>query len=175
MLYPRPTLTRRQLLRRAAGGFGAIALSAMLAEQAAAEQRREADPLAPKLPHHPARAKRVIFLYMRGGVSHIDTFDPKPKAVADHGKTLTVDNWQGRLGKFTRYLCKPRWAFRPGGKCGTEVSDLFPHVRGMVDELCVIRSMESDHTNHYESTLGMHCGSFTFARPSMGAWVSYGL
>ncbi|HMF12314.1 MAG TPA: DUF1501 domain-containing protein, partial [Gemmataceae bacterium] len=166
---------RRQLLRRAAGGFGAIALSAMLAEQVAAEQRRDADPLAPKLPHHPVRAKRVIFLYMSGGVSHVDTFDPKPKLVADHGKTLTVDNWQGRLGQFKRYLCKPKWAFRPGGNCGTDVSDLFPHVRGVVDDLCVIRSMESDHTNHYESTLGMHCGSFTFARPSMGAWISYGL
>jgi hypothetical protein len=168
-------MTRRQLLRRAAGGFGAIALSAMLAEQTAADQRRDADPLAPKLPHHPARAKRVIFLYMSGGVSHVDTFDPKSKLVANHGKTLTVDNWQGRLGKFTRHLCKPRWAFRPGGKCGIEVSDLFPHVRGVVDDLCMIRSMESDHTNHYESTLGMHCGSFTFARPSMGAWISYGL
>jgi hypothetical protein len=95
--------TRCYLLRRAASGFGATAISAKLAEQAAAEQRRDTDPLAPKLPHHPARAKPVIFLYMSGGVSHVDTFYPKPKLVAGHGKTLTVDNWQGRLGKFTRY------------------------------------------------------------------------
>src|SRR6185295_8549424 len=90
-------------------------------------------------------------------------------------KTLTVDNWQGKIGEFKRFLKKPNWAFRPGGKCGTEVSDLFPHVRGVVDELCVIRSLESNHTNHYEGTLGMHCGSWTFTRPSIGAWVSYGL
>jgi hypothetical protein len=88
---------------------------------------------------------------------------------------LTVDNWQGKRGTFKRYLTKPRWAFKPGGKCGTLISDLFPHVRSVADELCVIRSMESDHTNHYESTLGMHTGSFSFARPSVGAWVSYGL
>jgi hypothetical protein len=86
-----------------------------------------------------------------------------------------VDNWQGKIGEFTRYLKKPDWQFGRGGKSGIEVSDLFPHMRGVVDDLCVIRSMESNHTNHYESTLGMHCGSWDFARPSIGAWVSYGL
>jgi hypothetical protein len=174
MAFREVNVTRRELLGRAAGGFGAIALAGILAEQAAAEQPA-ADPLAPKRPHHPARAKRAIFLYMTGGVSHVETFDPKPKLAADHGKTIRIDNWQGRLGEFQRYLTRPQWAFRPGGKCGTEVSDLFPHVRSVVDELCVIRSMSSDHTNHYEGTLGMHTGSFSFARPSLGAWVSYGL
>ena len=167
--FDRPT--RRELLCRAAGGFGAIALGALLAEEA----RAAADPLAARKPHHRARARRVIFLYMTGGVSHVDTFDPRPRLSADHGKTITVDNWQGKLGSFKRYLKRPNWPFKPGGRCGTAVSDLFPHVRGVVDELCVIRSMESDHTNHYEATLGMHTGSFTFARPSVGAWVSYGL
>jgi hypothetical protein len=167
-------VTRRELLCRAAGGFGAVALAAMLSEQ----QGRAApagDPLAARPPHRPARARRVIFLYMTGGVSHVDTFDPRPKLFADHGKTVTVDNWQGKLGQFTRYLKKPQWEFRPGGACGTEISDLFPHVRAVADDLCVIRSLSSDHTNHYEGTLGMHTGSFTFARPSIGAWVSYGL
>jgi hypothetical protein len=112
---------------------------------------------------------------MTGGVSHVDSFDPKPELFAHHGKQITVDNWQGKLGEFTRYLKQPNWAFKPGGESGIEVSDLFPHVRDVVDDLCVIRSMESDHTNHYESTLGMHCGSWTFARPSLGAWISYGL
>jgi hypothetical protein len=134
-----------------------------------------ADPLAPKKPHFESKAKRVIFLYMTGGVSHVDSFDPKPELIANHGKRITVDNWQGKLGEFTRYLKAPNWKFKPGGKSGIEVSDLFPHVRDIVDDLCVIRSMESDHTNHYESTLGMHCGSWTFARPSIGAWISYGL
>ncbi len=166
--------SRRELIRRAAGGFAGIALAGMLAdENRAGESVR--DPLAPKRPHFPARAKRVIFLYMTGGVSHVDTFDPKPKLFAGHGKTITVDNWQGKRGQFTRYLKKPQWTFRPGGKCGTEISDLFPHVRDVADELCVIRSLASNHTNHYEGTLGIHTGSWTFARPSIGAWVSYGL
>lgn len=167
--------SRRQVLQRAAGGFGAIAAHALLADELTAAVGGDKDPLAPKRPHAPAQVNRVIFLYMTGGVSHVDTFDPKPQLVADAGKTITVDNWQGKLGEFTRYLKRPDWEFRPGGTCGTEVSDLFPHVRRVVDDLCVIRSMESDHTNHYESTLGMHCGSWTFARPSIGAWVSYGL
>ncbi len=88
---------------------------------------------------------------------------------------MRVDNFQGKPGDFQLYLKSPQFAFRPGGACGTEVSDLFPHVRTVVDDLCVIRSMSSDHTNHYEGTLGMHTGSFTFARPSIGSWVSYGL
>lgn len=168
--------TRRDWLHRAAGGFGAIALNGMLADELHAnDYKTSADPLAPKQPHHTPRAKRVIFLYMTGGVSHVDSFDPKPKLIANHGKTITVDNWQGKLGEFKRYLKKPNWQFKPGGQSGIEVSDLFPHVRGVVDDLCVIRSMESNHTNHYESTLGMHCGSWEFARPSIGAWTSYGL
>ncbi|MCA9267788.1 MAG: DUF1501 domain-containing protein [Planctomycetales bacterium] len=168
--------TRREMLKAAAGGFGAVALHAMLADEARAGERpASADPLAPKQPHHAPKAKRVIFLYMTGGVSHVDSFDPKPQLFANHGKTITVDNWQGKLGEFTRYLKKPNWQFKPGGDSGVEVSDLFPHVRDVVDDLCVIRSMETNHTNHYESTLGMHCGSWEFARPSMGAWVSYGL
>ncbi len=167
--------SRRQVLQRAAGGFGAIAAHALLADEFSAAVGADRDPLKPKQPHFPARVSRVIFLYMTGGVSHVDTFDPKPQLIADAGKTITVDNWQGKTGEFTRYLKRPDWQFHPGGTCGTEVSDLFPHMRSIVDDLCVIRSMESDHTNHYESTLGMHCGSWTFARPSIGAWVSYGL
>ena len=121
------------------------------------------------------RRSRVIFLYMTGGVSHVDSFDPKPRLFAGAGKTVRVDNFQGKPGDFKLYLKSPQFAFRPGGACGTEVSDLFPHMRSIVDDLCVIRSMSSDHTNHYEGTLGMHTGSFTFARPSIGSWVSYGL
>ena len=174
--FERPS--RREMLRRAAGGLGSIALSAMLADEARAGSGLEPDdPLAPKPAHFPARAKRVIFLYMTGGVSHVDSFDPKPRLFADGaaGKTIRVDNFQGKPGDFAMHLKPPQFAFRPGGASGTEVSDLFPHVRSVVDDLCVIRSMSSDHTNHYEGTLGMHTGSFSFARPSLGAWVSYGL
>ncbi len=167
---------RREFLSRAAGGFGSLALATMLADEARAEGvASDADPLAAKEPHFASKAKRVIFLYMTGGVSHVDSFDYKPQLFANHGKQITVDNWQGKIGEFPRYLKKPNWEFQPGGQSGIEVSDLFPRVRDVVDDLCVIRSMETDHTNHYESTLGMHCGSWTFARPSIGTWISYGL
>jgi hypothetical protein len=169
---------RRDLLQCAAGGFASIALAGILADHQAAGARGATtadDPLAPKRPLIPPRAQRVIFLYMTGGVSHVDTFDPKPRLIGGHGKSITVDNWQGKLGQFKRYLKAPQWKFRSGGACGTAISDLFPHVRDVADELCVIRSMESNHTNHYEGTLGIHTGSWTFARPSIGAWVSYGL
>jgi len=167
-------VSRRALLQRAAGGFAAIALRGLLAETLSAGVAAT-DPLAPRPPHFAAQAKRVIFLFMTGGVSHVDTFDHKPKLIAEAGKTITVDNWQGKRGQFKRFLKKPQWDFKPGGKHGAMVSDLFPHVRGVMDDICLIRSMESDHTNHYEATLGMHTGSFTFARPSIGSWVSYGL
>lgn len=168
---------RRDVLRQAAGGCAGIALHAMLADELAAAGSKTdfADPLAARDPHFPPKVKRVIFLYMTGGVSHVDSFDYKPSLFENHGKKITVDNWQGKLGEFPRYLKQPIWQFQPGGQSGVMISDLFPHVRDVVDDLCVIRSMESDHTNHYESTLGMHCGSWTFARPSIGAWVSYGL
>ena len=133
------------------------------------------DPLAAKTPPLPAKAKRVIFLYMSGGVSHVDSWDPKPKLFAAAGTTADVNEYQGRKGNYKMFLKRPQWDFAPHGKCGTQVSSLFPHQAECVDDLCVIRSMKSDHTNHYEATLGMHTGSFTFARPSLGSWVSYGL
>ena len=133
------------------------------------------DQLAPKRTHHPAKAKRVIFLYMSGGVSHIDSWDHRPKLFADAGKMVSVNEFQGRKGDFKMALKKPQWTFAHHGQSGTEVSTLFPHMAECVDDLCVVRSMRSDHTNHYEATLGIHTGSFTFARPSLGAWASYGL
>ncbi len=162
------------MLSRAAGGFGAIALSGMLAELDAA-QPPSLDPLAPKKPHYPAKAKNVIFLFMGGGVSHVDTFDPKPQLTKDHNKSLNVHNYRGHIGDFTQHFKKAQWEFRPRGESGIEVSDLFPYVGDVIDETCVIRSMTTDHIAHYEATLGMHTGSFSFARPSMGSWVSYGL
>ena len=144
-----------------------------LVSQLVAEE--STDPLAPRASHFPPKAKRVIFLYMSGGVSHVESWDPKPKLVADGGKTVSVGEFQGRKGDYKMWLKRPQWEFAPHGKCGTEVSALFPHMAECVDDLCVIRSMKSDHTNHYEATLGIHTGSFTFARPSIGSWLSYGL
>ena len=132
------------MLRGAVGGFGALALHGMLADlevpAARAAPAAGFDPLAPKAAHFPARAKCVIFLYMTGGVSHVESFDPKPKLFADHGKTITVDNWQGKLGEFKRYLKQPQWKFKPYGQSGIEVSELFPHVGQCVDDICVVRS-----------------------------------
>jgi hypothetical protein len=137
----------------------------------------DADPLAPREPHYPAKAKHVIFLFMTGGVSHVDSFDPKPRLSADVGKEVKLDHpeIQNRPGYERIFLKRPQWEFRPRGECGTEVSDLFPHMAECVDDFALIRSMHTDHSNHYNATLGMHTGSFAFARPSLGAWVSYGL
>ncbi|MFL2478797.1 MAG: DUF1501 domain-containing protein [Verrucomicrobiales bacterium] len=135
------------------------------------------DPLSVKNPHFPAKAKNVIFLFMTGGVSHIDTFDPKPKLKSDVGKEIKLDHpeIENRAGYEKIYLKAPQWEFSPHGQCGTEVSTLFPHVAQCVDDIALIRSMHTDHSNHYNATLGMHTGSFAFARPSLGSWVSYGL
>ncbi len=176
MFSPERPVTRREILSRAAGGFGAIALSSMLAEMSGATAMASTlDPLAPKQPHYPAKAKNIIFLFMGGGVSHVDSFDPKPKLIEDHNKSLQVHNYRGAIGEFTQYLKKPNWEFRHYGESGIEVSDLFPHVGSVIDDICVIRSMTGDHIAHYEATLGIHTGSFSFARPSMGSWISYGL
>ncbi|MFO0922595.1 MAG: DUF1501 domain-containing protein [Pirellulales bacterium] len=167
-------MARRPFLRSMAGSslLGQGILAKLLAEDAPLQSD---DPLAPKMPHFEPKAKNVIFLFMSGGVSHVESWDPKPKLFADHGKTISVREFQGRKGDFQMFLKQPQWSFSPHGQCGTEVSGLFPHMARCVDDLCVIRSMQSDHTNHYEATLGIHTGSFTFARPSFGSWVSYGL
>jgi uncharacterized protein (DUF1501 family) len=114
---------------------------------------------------------------MSGGVSHVDTFDPKPQLFADHGKQVTFDHpeTRNRPGYEKLFLKRPDWQFSSRGESGIEVSDLFPHVARQVDQLAVIRSLHTSHSNHYNATLGMHTGSFAFARPSIGAWLSYGL
>ena len=172
---PTPVPPRRPLLRSLVGG--SLLFPGIVSALAAEESRGSSviDPLAAAAPQFPARAKRVIFLFMSGGVSHVETWDPKPQLVADAGKTLMVDEFQGRKGSFPMFLRPPQWKFAKHGASGTEVSELFPHQAKCVDDLCVLRSVTSDHTNHYEATLGMHTGSFSFARPSLGAWVSYGL
>ena len=167
--------TRRGVLRSMVGGSVLLPglVSQLLAEEAG--PANVVDPLAPKQTHFPAKAKRVIFLYMSGGVSHIESWDHKPKLFQDAGNSVGVDEFQGRKGDFQMRLTRPQFEFSPHGKSGTMVSSLFPHMGACVDDLCLIKSMKSDHTNHYEATLGLHTGSFTFARPSIGAWASYGL
>jgi len=163
--------TRRHAIRSLMGG--SLLLPAILGEMTSAGEPplASADPLAPREPHFPARAKRVIFLYMSGGTSHIDSFDYKPKLIADAGKTVPGDGHN----KKKMYLTKPRWEFKPRGKSGIEVSELFPNIAECMDDICLIKSMKTDHGNHFEATLQIHTGSFTFARPSIGSWASYGL
>jgi hypothetical protein len=135
------------------------------------------DPLAARQPQFPGRAKNIIFLFMTGGVSHVDTFDPKPALNRDHGKEIKADHPEikDRPGYERIFLKRPQWDFKRHGQCGTEVSSLFPNVAECVDDIAMIRSMHTSHSNHYNATLGMHTGSFAFARPSLGSWVSYGL
>jgi hypothetical protein len=164
--------TRRQVIRSLVGG--SLLLPGILSELLAEEQRTPAavDPLAPKPPHFPPKAKRVIFLLSSGGVSHVDTFDYKPKLFAADGKATGAG---GGLSNEKRPLLRPFWPFRPGGQCGTMVSDLFPHIRECMDDICLIRSMKTDDNEHFQATLAIHTGSFFFTRPSMGSWISYGL
>jgi hypothetical protein len=157
--------SRRQAIRSLVGG--SMVFPAFLSDLLA----RDADPLAPRPSHHAARAKRVIFVFLSGGLSQLDTFDPKPRLIADHLKEVAVEGSHGKKLK----ILKPFWEFRPRGRCGMPVSDLLPHLGGMADELCVVRSMKADHRDHTQGTLGMHTGSVTFTRPSLGSWVSYGL
>src|SRR5262245_59915275 len=158
--------SRRQMIRSLVSG--SLVLPGIISQLQAEAARNAANPLAPRAPHFPGKAKRIIFLYMTGGVSHMDSFDPKPKLFADAGNTVS------KGGKARKYLA-PLWEFKPGGKCGTEVSDLFPYVRDCMDDICLIRSMHGDHNDHFQATLGIHTGSVSFARPSIGSWTSFAL
>jgi hypothetical protein len=155
-------LSRRSLIRSMVSGSILMPgiLSQMLAE--GATDRSSAGPLVPKSPHYAPKAKRVIFVFATGGVSHIDTFDPKPSSNGRDGSGKDKI-----MGSVFPYSANPR--------CGTEVSDLFPYLREQMDDICVIRSMKSAHFDHTEAAVGMHTGSPTFTRPSMGSWLSYGL
>jgi hypothetical protein len=163
-----PPLTRRDMLLRCANGFGAVALASLLAE--------EGQSAVVPSPHFRARARNVIFLYMDGGPSQVDTFDYKPLLEKYHGRDphsiFKVEPTQfNNVGKV---MASP-WKFRKRGQSGLWVSDLFPHVAECIDELCVIRSMVSKFPEHTSANYFLHTGSGLQGRPSMGAWVSYGL
>ena len=169
------SIPRRHFVKSAVAS--SMLMPGLLSELLAADAVDSANPVAPKQPHFPAKAKSVIFLFMSGGVSHVDSFDPKPQLIADHGKEVIFDHpeTRNRPGYEKIFLKRPDWKFTPRGKCGIEVSDLFPHIAEQADDIAFIRSMHTSHSNHYNATLGMHTGSFAFARPSIGAWTSYGL
>ena len=161
--------SRRQMIRSLFSG--SILMPAVFSQLLAADGRAgalgEDNPLAPRQPHFAPKAKRVIFIYLPGGMSHVDSFDYKP--------TLIADAKAGKLYQGKRTLLAPLWEFKPRGKSGLMLSDLFPNIADCADDLCVINSMHGDHNDHYQATLGIHTGSVTFKRPSLGSWVSYGL
>lgn len=169
---PLPPLTRRAMLQRAAAGFGFLSLQGLLGQEQA--MVAATNPLAPRPPHFPARAKRVVFLFMKGGPSHVDTFDPKPLLQRDHGRPYPFKQPRVQFAE-TGKLLKSPWSFKQYGQSGMPVSELFPHVAQCVDELCVLRSLHGTNPAHGGALLKLHTGSDTQVRPSMGSWVLYGL
>lgn len=159
-------LERREMLKSLACSFGYLAFAGL-----AAEAR---DPLAARAPMLRARAKRIIFLYMQGGPSHIDTFDPKPQLEKDDGKTVPFRVPRTRTVT-ERMVLKSPWKFARHGQCGAPVSELFPHIAKRVDDLCFIKSVHTEGVAHGPATICLHTGQTALVRPSMGAWVCYGL
>jgi hypothetical protein len=172
--------SRREFLRNAGGGFGLVALAALLAEDgllAAGTEPPAVNPLAPRPPHHRARARRVVFLFMSGGPSHLETFDPKPTLQRLHSQKLpeSFGRVLTRRGVEKNRLLATRRTFKKYGQSGIEVSDLLPNLAGCVDDLCVLRGCHGDSVTHPESVYLMNTGSIQMGRPSLGAWVAYGL
>ena len=166
--------SRRSMLQRTACGFGHMALLGMLQRDTAAANSVSSDnPLVPKSPHFAPRAKNVIFLFMHGGVSHIDTFDPKPELERQHGKPLPFETplQFAAVGN----LMKSPWQFQRYGQSGLPVSDLFPQIGSVIDDICLVRSMHVEQVDHGGAILQLHTGSAVFTRPSVGSWVLYGL
>src|SRR6202521_2373337 len=175
--YLNRSLSRRELMRVSSAGFGSLALAGLLGEQmraAATVAPGAAGPLAVKPPHFAPKAKRVIFLFMHGGPSQVDTFDYKPLLQRDDGKPLPFAKPRV-VSSQTGNLLKSPWAFKQHGQSGAWVSDLFPHLAGCVDDLCFINSMHGSNSRHGGALLELHTGSDTFVRPSMGSWITYGL
>jgi hypothetical protein len=170
-------LTRRQLLARAGMGFASLGLASLLGSQemlaSTAPTATPSGPLTPKPPHFPAKAKRVIHLFMNGGPSHVDTFDPKPALARYAGQPLPMEYL--RTERRTGAAFPSPFRFRKYGQSGIEVSELFPSIASCIDDIAVIRSMYADVPNHEPSLMLMNCGEARLIRPSMGSWVTYGL
>ena len=172
---PRPALTRRELLARAGTGFGSLALAGLLAKGAGANGDAETAggfSTGPRGLHHAPRAKAVIHLFYNGGLSHVDSFDPKPALAKYAGKELPVSL---KTERPTGAAMGSAFTFEPRGESGLPVSDLFPELAKRADELCVIRSMHAEVPNHEPSLSLMNCGDGRLSRPSVGSWLNYGL
>ncbi len=171
-LFGSSPLSRREMLRSFANGFGMLGLAGLVSCTAQAQDT--SSPLMVRAPHFEPKAKRVIFLFMSGGPSHVDLFDPKPRLAAENGKPLPFEKPKLERTKTGTLLASP-WQFRQHGESGIAVSELLPHTASCVDDLCVIRSMVADNINHNGACLQMNTGEQAFSRPSMGSWLLYGL
>ena len=169
-----PNFSRRQMLHSASAGFGMLALAG-LANETAAKEASPLNPLAPKPTHHLPRAKRVIFLFMHGGPSQVDTFDYKPALAQNDGKPLPFAPAKGVEANTTRKIMQSPWKFKQYGESGHWISDLFPNVAKHVDDLCFLSGMHTDGQSHGQAVLQLHTGAQLLSRPSVGAWVMYGL
>ncbi len=172
--------TRRELLWETGAGFTGLALTSLLSSDGFFEEKAHADtvkanPLLPKPPMFPAKAKSVIFLFMYGGPSQLDTFDYKPHLVGRDGQTVTVRSFREGNKPRALKLMEPRWKFKPYGKCGKHVSDLFPNVGSCVDDIAFIHSCYSDAPVHGSAMIQMNTGKILSGSPSLGSWVTYGL
>ena len=172
-LHERP-MSRRQMLQQSSAGFGSLALTGLLASESVSAGTDPGSPLQQRPPHFAPKAKRIIFLFMHGGPSQVDTFDYKPQLEKDDGKPLPFSKPRVVSSK-TGELLKSPFRFRRYGQSGLHVSELFPHVARHVDELCVINSIHGSNSRHGAALLELHTGSDTFVRPSMGSWLVYGL
>lgn len=164
-----PGFSRRRVLQNMACGFGSLALTGLA---------HAASPLAPKTPLIAPRAKRVVFLFMAGGVSHVDSLDPKPRLDREHGEMRSFDDARtlAKTGKVVEHrVMKSLWPFRQRGESGLPMSELFPEIAQHADDLCIIRSMTTEGIAHGPATLFLHTGSTNQIRPSVGSWISYGL
>jgi len=172
-------INRRQALKSAACGFGHLALTGMLGRQAmAAGVTTIGNPLAARQGHLPAKAKRVIFIFMQGGPSHVDSFDFKSRLEKDDGKMRKFDDarTKAKTGKVIEHrIMKSLWDFHRYGQCGHQISDLFPHIAKHADDLCIMKGMHTEGVAHGPATLFLHTGTMNMIRPSMGAWMTYGL
>ena len=168
------SFSRREMLRRVSTGFGSAALAGLLHETAAAESISLPANAALRATHHPAKAKRVIFCFMSGGVSHVDSFDPKPKLKDLDGKPMPVQVQRTQFNNDGNVMGSP-FSFKRYGESGIPVSDLFPKIGAMVDELAVIRSMTTTVNEHAQGNFFLHTGFPFMGYPSAGAWCAYGL
>ena len=161
-------MTRRQILQTMGSGFGMMSLRGLMASESPVM-----NPLAPKAPHFPAKAKHVIYLFLNGGVSQVDTWDPKPMLTKYHGKPIPSGNLQTE--RKTGTLLKSPFEFKKCGQSGIEISEIFSKVGERIDDICVVRSLHTNRPNHEPSLFRLNCGNPLPGHPSMGSWLTYGL